>query len=170
MKEPNTPQNSPSTFHSAIAGSPVLQARWDAVSASVIAHAKAEGAVLTKNDVERLPSAKLAVLDGSPLEGNEHYHRELANLPAVIQQRERAAKAEALARGDKAAQEQLQRMTPAERMTYARANGLDKPNATGQQTAEDVAAQMRLILSLNPVERLSAWRRMQKKLNEHSSR
>ena len=55
--------NDPSTFHLAIAGSPTLQARWDAVSASVIAHAKAEGAVITKNGVERLSSAKLAVLD-----------------------------------------------------------------------------------------------------------
>ena len=163
MTEFNGKPNDPSTFHLAIAGSPVLQARWDAVSASIIAHAEAEGAFLTKNDVERLPSAKLAVLDGSPLEGNEHYHRELANLPAMIQQRERATKAEALARGDKAAQGELQRMTPAERMTYARANGLNEPSATGPKTADDEAAQMRLILELNPRSRLSAWRRMQKK-------
>ena len=81
----------------------------------------------------------------------------------MIQQRERAAKTEALARGDKAAQEELLNMSPAQRITFACNNGLNKHIDTAPKTAEDEAAQMRLVFSLNRVERLSAWRRMQKK-------
>lgn len=97
-----------------------MQARWEAVAQTVIAHAATLGVTLTKNDVERIPAAKIAVLSDVPLEASDSYQRELEQLPQFAAAKERQEVAERLAANDKTELDKMHDMRPSDRMAYYR--------------------------------------------------
>lgn len=156
----DTDPNAPSTFHLAVSQNAALQARWDAVAESVIAHAASIGVTLSKTDVERIPSAKLAVLTGQPLEG-EMYAAELRQLPAYAKAMDDKAQADAIKRGESEALSHLERLSPAERITFARQHGLDRPVGIIEPSAQDMAAKVRVLDGIkNPAAKIAMARRL----------
>jgi hypothetical protein len=137
---------------------PVLQARWEAVAQTVIAHAATLGVTLTKNDVERIPAAKIAVLSDVPLEASDSYQRELEQLPQFAVAKERQEVAERLATNDQTELDKMNAMRPSERMAYYR----NLPQVEGGNNVDhmDQATRERILDSIDsPSARLAQARK-----------
>ncbi|MFO6463096.1 hypothetical protein ACK8OR_01790 [Jannaschia sp. KMU-145] len=146
------------SFENLICEDEKLQARYDIACNTVIEIAKNAGVSLSKSDVSVMPSVRLAVLDGTEI-GGEHFERELRNLPAMIAAKEKADHVDALQRGERDAHDRLARMSPADRMTFAREN--DIRAIPQEESADDEAARLQMVLNLsNPAARIAAARRL----------
>lgn len=157
--------NDPSTFHQIVASNETFQARFDALSSLVISYVKDMGAEITKTECALIPSVRVSVLTGESLENSEFFQREVSRLPGVVAAREREELKAKLAAGDEAANAELKRMRPDQKLTYARQMGLTGENPRPTQSADDEAAEQRMILTLNPAARIEAWRKLQARKN-----
>lgn len=134
------------------------KARWDAVSDKIITEARSLlGVELTRDDVVRLPSARLAVLTDDSL--STRWLDEARALDAVKEAMRQKELRDAIQQGEEAALATLPR-NPAQRMARARELGL-----TGETTSRrtpssvaDEATMIRRLLSMPPSRRLAKAR------------
>ncbi|MGJ8686081.1 MAG: hypothetical protein ACSHWQ_01285, partial [Spongiibacteraceae bacterium] len=139
-----------------------LRARYEAITQVVKAHAKSMGVDnLTPSQIDMMPSVRVAVLGDDAALGGEHYERELASLPAMQEARKRAETKAALEAGNESELAKLDNMTGAQKINYAREHGLTGTSPRETMTADDEAARLRMINTLNPQARIAAWRAME---------
>lgn len=148
-------------FESIMEDSVQVQARYQAGRDKIIAHAKSLGADVTEEEVAQLPSLRTYALgDDRALEESEWYERELYAIPEVREAKRRAAMAEEIKAGDGAAHEELMSMRPAQRMEFARANGLTGNGDPEERVSVDTQAErLEILLGMPPAARIAQARK-----------
>jgi hypothetical protein len=152
-----SPENDTASFNDQLTKNPELQARFDALSAMAVESARQIGCVISKGDAALLPSIRIAVLLGSPLD--ERFETEMQMLPQVAAAKERLQMAEKLKSGDKDTKAQFDRMSPADKISFARKHGLTG-SSKKELTQAEQDARFDMVLMLNPAERLTMARKM----------
>ncbi len=117
-------------FRAQVSASATLRERYEQKMIEVQALAKNEGVEVVPEDVIAMPSFRMAVYADS----NDHiesFEKEGVLIPTIKQARRLKAMAEsAPGSPERHAMDELsQSMSPLDRMSFARANGLDKPPA-----------------------------------------
>lgn len=147
---------SAANFQQEVAQDARLQARYDLACEYVTAVATELGFTVSRDTIATLPSVRLAVLASEPF--GAEFEREIRSLPAYAEAKKAHELAAKVKDSDDEALEQMKRMNPAARMSFARANGLDRPADTEQESAALRATRLEIAQGLSPAKRLAYCR------------
>tara|TARA_R110002110_G_scaffold21167_23_gene84518 strand:+ start:503 stop:1000 length:498 start_codon:yes stop_codon:yes gene_type:complete len=157
----DTTQNEPSAFDTIKSESTAVQARFDAGTQTILAHAASMGVELSETDVEHMAALRIYALGGDSLTDNAMYEREILSIPAIAAQKRKDAMAEEILAGRGAAHDELMRMSPAERMTFARSQNLMGGGGKQERvTADTNEERLAILLAMPPAARIAqarAW-------------
>ncbi len=145
-------------FRKIVSGDDKLKARWEVVSDKIMGDAaKLLGVELAREDIVAMPSARLAVLTDEGLSAN--YLDEIKQLEVAKEQVRKNEMREALEAGKADALDELNRLSPSERMSKARVLGMTGAAPAAEPTSvADEATLLRRLLTLSPSERIAKGR------------
>lgn len=150
-------------FLNLVASDPAMSARWDSVTESVIQIAAESGATITADDCLRIPSARLAAMSTEAVLDDTYLTRELAVLPQYKEAKRAQAMREEVAAGNEEALAALDRLSPSERMNWARQNGamlgVDRTDVPKKLSPEEERKLIERIADFSPSERMRIARK-----------
>lgn len=153
-------------FRAQVAGSPVLKERFGQIADYIIgAIAEKHGVQITREDVVNLPVARLSTYANS--EDFLNWQDEAVLIPAVQKAQEAKRIEDALSSLENTPEAQAVRdrvgsMTPLQRMTFARENGLDKVQPKTQDLSSEKRADLerQLEMTSDPASRIAIGRKL----------
>lgn len=148
-------------FDAGIGNDQKLQARFDAIADKLLLDCKSEGLEITRDDLKQIGAVKLAVFTDLGLDSADAMDA-IRKGPAAAQIQKRQLLADLQDKNSRV-QQDLQRLTPAQRMDLGREIEKQRPHLEAQQQAAPLTAaqeeeRLAWILSLSPQQRLSAAR------------
>ncbi len=150
-------------FLNLVASDPAMSARWDSIVDSVIQIAAESGATITADDCLRIPSARLAAMSTEGSLDDTFLSRELSTLPQVKEAKRAQAMRDEVAAGNEEALAALDRLSPSQRLNWARQNGAmqgtDRTDRPEKLTPDEEKKLIERIADFSPSERMRIARK-----------
>lgn len=147
------------SFRRTIQSSPILRERWIQVTDKRIADAASVGVTIDREDCLRVDAIRAETISGDSEVGQAWLDQAQEVIPQFKESAERARLAEALAKKDADAMAAVAKMSPTERMKFARAIPGQPEQRPKELTSEEREAALREISTLRGSARLAAARK-----------